>query len=58
MSKTAWPVDGRGRQAPTRQADAMSEQEFQDRIIEAVTSFAGGAPQTDDITLVVIKRDP
>lgn len=27
------------------------------RIIEAVTNFVGGAPQTDDITLVVLKRD-
>ena len=27
------------------------------RIIEAVTSFAAGAPQADDITLVVLKRE-
>jgi serine phosphatase RsbU (regulator of sigma subunit) len=27
------------------------------RIIEAVTSFAAGAPQADDITMVVVKRD-
>lgn len=33
----AWFVDGRDRQAPARSADAMSEQEFQDRFVEAVT---------------------
>jgi serine phosphatase RsbU (regulator of sigma subunit) len=27
------------------------------RIIEAVTNFAAGAPQADDITMVVLKRD-
>jgi serine phosphatase RsbU (regulator of sigma subunit) len=28
------------------------------RIIEAVTNFAAGAAQTDDITLIVLKRNP
>jgi serine phosphatase RsbU (regulator of sigma subunit) len=28
-----------------------------DRIIDAVTGFCAGAPQTDDITLVVLKRN-
>ena len=32
----AWPVDARGRQTPTRSADAWSEQEFQDRYIETI----------------------
>lgn len=56
MATMAWAVDGRGRQAPERQADAMSEQEFQDRIIEAVTipslhMFAGYAfPDVDQAT--------
>lgn len=49
----AWPVDGRGRQAPERRADAMSEQEFHDKLIEAVVTsglpmFAGYAfPDVD-----------
>lgn len=47
----AWPVDGRGRQAPERSVDAMSEQEFHDRYIEtvvqaAVPLFIGVAPPT------------
>ena len=32
----AWPVDGRSRTAPTYSADAMSPQEFEDRLIETV----------------------
>lgn len=32
----AWPVDGRNRKAPEYSSNAMSEQEFEDRIIETV----------------------
>jgi len=32
----AWPVDGRGRDVPRRGADAMSEQEFRERLVETV----------------------
>lgn len=38
----AWPVDGRGRTAPARSVDAMSEQEFHDAYIEAVTEAQMG----------------
>ena len=33
-----------------------SARDIQSAILEAITSFTAGAPQNDDITLVVIKR--
>jgi serine phosphatase RsbU (regulator of sigma subunit) len=41
-----------------RRTHHLSPDEIADRIIEAVTNFAAGAAQTDDITLVVLKRNP
>jgi len=32
----AWPTDGRGRGVPPRSADAMSEEEFKERLIDTV----------------------
>lgn len=49
----AWHVDGRGRGVPQRSADAMSEQEFQDKLIDTIVRanlhmYAGYAfPQLD-----------
>jgi sigma-B regulation protein RsbU (phosphoserine phosphatase) len=39
-----------------RHAHHLSPDEIVSRIIDAVTTFAAGAAQTDDITLVVLKR--
>jgi sigma-B regulation protein RsbU (phosphoserine phosphatase) len=41
-----------------RRTRHLSPDDIADRIIEAVTHFAAGAAQTDDITLVVLKRNP
>ncbi|HWQ14664.1 MAG TPA: SpoIIE family protein phosphatase [Roseiflexaceae bacterium] len=41
-----------------RRTHHLPPEEIVGRIIEAVSSFAAGAPQTDDITLVVLKRNP
>jgi sigma-B regulation protein RsbU (phosphoserine phosphatase) len=40
-----------------RHTHQLTPDEIVSRIIEAVSSFAGGAAQTDDITLVVVKRN-
>ncbi len=40
-----------------RRCHHLSPEEIIERIIDAVTSFAAGTPQADDITLVVLKRD-
>ena len=36
----------------------LSAQEVQDKILEGVQSFVGPAPQFDDITLLILVRDP
>ncbi len=41
-----------------RRSHHLSPEEILNRIIDAVTNFAASAPQTDDITLVVLKRNP
>lgn len=40
-----------------RRSHHLPPEQIIERINEAVSAFAGGAPQTDDITLVVLKRD-
>ena len=40
-----------------RRSHDLPPEQIIGRIIEAVTNFTAGAPQTDDITLVVLKRD-
>ncbi len=40
-----------------RRSHELQPDEIIARIIEAVTNFSAGAPQADDITLVVLKRD-
>jgi len=40
-----------------RRSHTLTPDEIIGRILEAVTAFAAGAPQTDDITLVVLKRE-
>jgi sigma-B regulation protein RsbU (phosphoserine phosphatase) len=40
-----------------RRCHHLDPEEIIGRIIDAVTSFAAGAPQADDITLVVLKRN-
>jgi sigma-B regulation protein RsbU (phosphoserine phosphatase) len=41
-----------------RRSQHLAPEEIVDRIIDAVTSFTAGTPQADDITLVVLKRNP
>jgi sigma-B regulation protein RsbU (phosphoserine phosphatase) len=36
----------------------LSAQEVQDKILDEVQSFVGSAPQFDDITLLILVRDP
>ena len=36
----------------------MSAREIQSEILQAISDFTEGAPQNDDVTLVVIKRSP
>jgi sigma-B regulation protein RsbU (phosphoserine phosphatase) len=40
-----------------RRSHQLAPEEIIGRIIDAVTNFAAGAAQTDDITMVVLKRD-
>jgi sigma-B regulation protein RsbU (phosphoserine phosphatase) len=40
-----------------RRSNHLSPEEIISRIIDAVGNFSGSAPQTDDITLVVLKRN-
>ena len=40
-----------------RRSHHLPPEQIIDRIIDAVTGFCAGAPQTDDITLVVLKRN-
>jgi sigma-B regulation protein RsbU (phosphoserine phosphatase) len=40
-----------------RRSHHLPPDEIIDRIIDAVTSYTAGAPQTDDITMVVLKRN-
>jgi len=40
-----------------RRSHHLEPEEINSRIIDAVTNFAAGTPQADDITLVVLKRD-
>jgi sigma-B regulation protein RsbU (phosphoserine phosphatase) len=41
-----------------RRSHQLDPEEISARIIDAVTNFSAGTPQADDITLVVLKRDP
>jgi sigma-B regulation protein RsbU (phosphoserine phosphatase) len=41
-----------------RRTHQLAPEAIVERIMEAVASFAAGTPQADDITLVVLKRDP
>ncbi|HEY3232808.1 MAG TPA: PP2C family protein-serine/threonine phosphatase, partial [Roseiflexaceae bacterium] len=40
-----------------RRSHNLPPEQIIERIIEAVTNFSAGAPQTDDMTLVVVKRE-
>jgi len=40
-----------------RRSHNLPPEQIIERIIEAVTNFSAGAPQTDDMTLVVLKRE-
>ena len=40
-----------------RRSHHLGPEEIIERIIDAVTNYTAGAPQTDDITLVVLKRN-
>jgi len=40
-----------------RRSHQLEPEEITARIIDAVTNFSAAAPQADDITLVVLKRD-
>jgi sigma-B regulation protein RsbU (phosphoserine phosphatase) len=39
-----------------RQEAESSAERILQRIVEAVTEFAAGAPQNDDMTLLIVKR--
>ncbi|HMO58490.1 MAG TPA: SpoIIE family protein phosphatase [Roseiflexaceae bacterium] len=39
-----------------RRSHHLDPEQIIDRILDAVTAFMGGAPQNDDVTLVVLKR--
>ena len=41
-----------------RASQGRSAQDIQDRVIAQVDAFVGDAPQFDDITLMVVVRDP
>ncbi|MEM8531218.1 MAG: GAF domain-containing SpoIIE family protein phosphatase [Chloroflexota bacterium] len=41
-----------------RRSHHLPPEQIINRVIDAVTNFAAGAPQGDDITLIVLKRDP
>jgi sigma-B regulation protein RsbU (phosphoserine phosphatase) len=47
---------GEGRLARIlRETEGLSTEEIRERILEEVRSFAGGATQADDMTLVILK---
>lgn len=49
-------LDEPGLREVLRDSSSMSAAEIIDRVFEAIDRFAGGAPQFDDITLLVVKR--
>jgi len=44
--------------AATRVGQGLAAQDIQDALLAAVREFAGDTPQFDDITLMVVARDP